>query len=214
MKNKEYLRYHEIESKIVSSSYLSLFFNKVSAYIVYLTQGLPLAPNHISLMSLVTAMFAVAGLAVFRSPLIFTIGIFLSFIFDDVDGIWARAKNQTSPFGAFIDEYFDYVKEFLFEIGIVIYFVYSYGFYLLPFFFYISYFSFKGLYYLILDQQEQTRKRQEEWTITKIGPAEKYLIAMPIVVYFDYLIPFYFIGIFVLYLFFITKNILNRSGKF
>lgn len=210
MKNKNKIKYQEITTKMVSSSYLSLFINKIAAYIVYLAQDLPLTPNLISLISLISAILAVIGLAVLKSPFIFIIGISLSFIFDDMDGIWARAKNQTSFFGAFIDEYFDYVKEFLFEIGIVIYFVHIYGFYFLPFSFYVCYFSIKGLYYLILDQQVQIKKRQEKWTIVKIGPAEKYLIVMPIIVYFNYLIPIYFLGIFILYIFYIALTIRSR----
>lgn len=209
MKNKK-LEYHYLTTKMISSSYLSVFINKIAAYIVYLTQGLPLTPNFISLMSLIIVILAVVGLAVFKSPLIFIMGIFLSFIFDDMDGIWARAKNQTSPFGAFLDGYFDYVKDYLFEIGIVIYFVHIYGFYFLPFFFYICYFSIKGLYYLILDQQEQAKKRQKKWTITKIGPAEKYIIVMPVIVFLNYLIGLYFLATFTVYLLGIFVNVKNR----
>ena len=72
----------------------------------------PLSPNMITVLSLIFALFAFI-LAYLDFHIYHTLGlIFLASIIDAVDGIVARAKNQVSKKGAFLDGIADRIVEF------------------------------------------------------------------------------------------------------
>ncbi len=72
----------------------------------------PFSPNTITSLSVIFAF--IACIFAFRNfNIYYVLGlVFLSFIFDAIDGIVARAKNQVSKKGAFLDGIADRVVEF------------------------------------------------------------------------------------------------------
>ena len=71
---------------------------------------IPLHPNHITLLSL---MFAALGsiMILFKAPL-GVVMFLISFSLEGLDGAIARAKNLTTPFGAYLDGVSDRIVEF------------------------------------------------------------------------------------------------------
>jgi phosphatidylglycerophosphate synthase len=64
--------------------------------------GLGLSPNQVTLVALAIGLFA--ALAVGAGFFLLAVALWwLSRLFDALDGIYARAYNQTSDFGAFLD---------------------------------------------------------------------------------------------------------------
>lgn len=65
-----------------------------------------LTPNQLTAIGLLTAL--VSAYLVFRGEFVFALVVWwLSRLLDALDGIYARATNQTSDFGAFLDIQFD-----------------------------------------------------------------------------------------------------------
>jgi len=207
------ISYKKIEEKADSSTWLCYYDNKVASYIVYYTQSLPLTANQISVMSFIVAIVAAIGIVVFNSALIFIIGAALAYTLDNVDGIWARAKKQTSSFGAFLDHYLDYVKDYLFEIAIMIYYMKNLNLYVPIYLFFVCYFSIKGLYYLCVYKEKQLKKGVGRLKVIVFGPAEKYLIVFPLIIYVKFLIGLYFLAVFLVYVLLIYKNVMNRYAN-
>lgn len=71
---------------------------------------LPLHPNHITLLSLAIAAFG--SYYVFQKDMLGVALIALSFAVDGLDGALARAKNQVTKFGAYLDGITDRIVEF------------------------------------------------------------------------------------------------------
>ena len=79
-----------------------------------------LTPNNLTVMSFFMALAAGLVYTVGR-PAFFIIGgclSMLSTIFDNADGMLARAKNMTSRYGAFLDLFLDRIADFIVLAGI------------------------------------------------------------------------------------------------
>lgn len=70
-------------------------------------------PNTITYFSLLLAFLAAVILIVTGSSIVYGILVFLSGLFDGVDGAVAREQNSESDFGAFTDSVVDKVSEIL-----------------------------------------------------------------------------------------------------
>jgi phosphatidylglycerophosphate synthase len=206
------ISYKKILEKADSPTWLCYYDNKVASYIVYCAQRFPLTANQISVMSLIVAIAGSIGIVVFNSALIFIIGVALAYTLDNVDGIWARVKKQTSFFGEFLDQYLDHVKEYLFEIAIMIYYIKNLNPYAPIYLFFICYFSIKGLYYLSVGvNKKQLKKKVGKLKVIVFGSTEKYLIVFPLIIYVKFLIGLYFLMVFLAYVLLIYKNVANRN---
>ncbi len=79
-----------------------------------------LTPNHLTFMSFLLAL--AAGLVyMVGKPAFFALGgclAMLSTIFDNADGMLARAKNLTSRYGAFLDLFLDRIADFVVLAGV------------------------------------------------------------------------------------------------
>ncbi len=71
---------------------------------------LPIHPNHITILSVVFAVFGAYFL--FLQEWIGLLFFLFSFLFDGLDGAIARSKNITSKFGAYMDGICDRLSEF------------------------------------------------------------------------------------------------------
>ena len=84
------------------------------------TYGLPLAPNHFSLLALLTAL--VSGLCLATgTPVGFFcggIGIFLFGVWDCCDGMLARMKGNGDRYGQFVDMFVDVLSSLCFYGGL------------------------------------------------------------------------------------------------
>lgn len=104
-------RYFPIDRLIVRPS---------AALVVRAVFRTSLTPNHLTVMSFFMAL--AAGLVyTVGQPAFFIIGgclSMLSTIFDNADGMLARAKNMTSRYGAFLDLFLDRIADFIVLTGI------------------------------------------------------------------------------------------------
>lgn len=202
--------YKEILVYINPSSYLSLADNKFAALLVYLLQGLPLTANKITFFSFFLVLIA-APLLFINFKILFILFLFFSYTCDNIDGIWARLKKQTSEFGKFFDPFMDKVKDFVIDLSFFIFYysnltehITSSKVLLLLISFY---FICKGLFYITRDYEPLKNSIiTEKRTIglLRYGEAEKILIVCPARVFsFTFFIFYttgyclvYFIGIF------------------
>ncbi len=114
--------YHEIDASQKHRSWTSYIFKRFSILLVYCLQGFPLTPNGFTVISLLLVAGGVTALVVFGNWILCIVLLWLSFNFDQVDGIWARIKNQGSKFGAFFDPYTDEIKDHLIDLGFILYY--------------------------------------------------------------------------------------------
>jgi len=77
-------------------------------------------PNTISYVSLLLALLAALILNITGSSIVFGVLVFLSGVFDGVDGAVARERNLSSDIGAFTDSVVDKVSEVLILSSIAI----------------------------------------------------------------------------------------------
>ena len=91
-----------------------------ASLIVRAVFGTSVTPNHLTVTSFFLAL--VAGLVyMVGKPAFFVLGgclAMLSTIFDNADGMLARAKNMTSRYGAFLDLFLDRIADFAFLAGV------------------------------------------------------------------------------------------------
>ncbi len=89
--------------------------------IVNLLIKLNIAPNIITILSLIIAVFAFLA---YKNGIFWLGGIILFFssIFDTFDGEIARQTNRVTKFGGFLDSTLDRVNEFLVYLGLFVYY--------------------------------------------------------------------------------------------
>lgn len=91
-----------------------------AALVVRLVFRTRVAPNHLTYASFLLSV--VAGIVyAFGEPAFVVAGgclAMLSDIFDNADGMLARAKNMTSRYGAFLDLFFDRIGDFVVLTGV------------------------------------------------------------------------------------------------
>lgn len=91
-----------------------------ASLIVRAVYGTKLTPNHLTLTSFFLALVAGLVYTVGRPPF-FAIGgtlAMLSTIFDNADGMLARAKNMSTRYGAFLDLFLDRIADFSVLAGV------------------------------------------------------------------------------------------------
>jgi len=82
-----------------------------------------ITPNMATLIMLFNSILSFIFLVVFlKNLLIFSIFVFLTGIFDGVDGAIARLKNTESAYGGFFDSFMDRISEFVIFLALLIYF--------------------------------------------------------------------------------------------
>lgn len=198
--------YNEVLSNSRPGSYLSYLDNKLASFLVYLMQSLPLNANFLTIVSFIFALLAIVVLLLLKQNLLFIVLLVVAYTFDNIDGIWARLKKQSSKFGAFLDPYLDKVKEYLVDLSFIVFYFQSIIDFIeieLVFIFFILYFIFKSLVYISRDFNAINEKTKNPLKVLTYGPIEKILFVYSLVVFsFDFFC-FYFVGHFILYFFYI-----------
>ena len=121
------LSYQEIRTRCLKPDeaskplYARLVTHAISTRLIWLLQGLPLSPNQLTLVSLLLAFASLPffGAMTPMSVLLGTLLIELYYVFDAVDGQWARLTGKKSLSGAFFDYLVNYAMQppLLFAIG-------------------------------------------------------------------------------------------------
>jgi len=167
--------YNEVLKCIRPNGCISLLDNKLAVFFVYLLQRLPLNPNLLTFFSF--SFFLISLLFLFYNlKILFAVMLFLSYTFDNIDGIWARLHNQTSIMGAWLDSTFDRIKDaFIFIILIFVFDGILKIIFILCIFFYLLFLNLtlNSKTYLNLDS---FKKNKSEKNFLSYGPAELYLI--------------------------------------
>jgi CDP-L-myo-inositol myo-inositolphosphotransferase len=91
-----------------------------ASLIVRAVFGTNLTPNHLTVLSF-TLAFSAGLVYMVGKPACFVLGgclSMLSTIFDNADGMLARAKNMTSRYGAFLDLFLDRIADFAVLAGV------------------------------------------------------------------------------------------------
>lgn len=120
MEKSPRLSYRQIADGEYYSSRFSALVKRVSILIVWALQGLPLSPNFFTVLSTLFAVGATVALLAADSFAAFAACSLLTFVFDQVDGTWARTKKQSSAFGAFFDPFMDVVKFSAIDLGLLL----------------------------------------------------------------------------------------------
>ena len=121
------LSYQEIRARCLKPDeaskpiYARFVTHALSTRFIWLVQGAPFSPNQLTLVSLVLAFAALPFFATL-SPSSVLIGAVLTelyYVFDAVDGQWARLTGKKSLTGAFFDYLINYAMQppLLFAIG-------------------------------------------------------------------------------------------------
>ncbi len=85
-------------------------FSDLQNKIGEIIKPIPLHPNHITILSVIFAMFG--SYYLWQKDIIGIILIILAFAIDGLDGALARAKNLASNYGAYLDGVCDRIVEF------------------------------------------------------------------------------------------------------
>jgi phosphatidylglycerophosphate synthase len=207
--------YNDVLVHARPSSFLSYLDNKLAAFLVYIFQGMPMTANFITLLSFIFVLIAIYFLLIFDARILFICFLLISYTLDNVDGIWARLKNQTSNFGKFFDPFLDKIKDYLIDLSFVIfYFDYIFdrvGDFRLMLIIISLYFILKGLYYMVRDvnlskiEKIIISSEKIKSELFRYGGAEKFIITYPLLfihfyVFVTYIIGhllIYFIGVFI-----------------
>lgn len=92
---------------------LSKYFESIAKNLSHLG----LSPNHVTLLSLLTALLAVY-MMLSNNILFFSFTVLLSGFFDVLDGALARVTGKTSRFGAFLDSSVDRIVDSIFILSL------------------------------------------------------------------------------------------------
>jgi len=211
--------YKEILGYMAPSSYLSLADNKFAAFLVYLLQDLPLTANKITFFSFFLVLIAMPILFI-NFKILFILFLFFSYTCDNMDGIWARLKKQTSEFGKFLDPFMDKVKDFIIDLSFFIFYYNNLTEHIssskLILLFISFYFICKGLFYITRDCESlENPIIPEKRTIglLRYGEAEKFFIIFPARVFSFAFFVFYAIGYCFIYLIGIFVNLYKIFSK-
>jgi len=198
--------YQQIKEHMRPVSSLSLVDNKIAAYLTYLMQGLPLTATMFNIVSLLFSLFAIPLLFI-DLKIVFILFMFLSYTFDNVDGIWARLKRKTSDFGGFFDPFLDKVKDSLIDLAFIFLYLNNISAYIadsrLILLAVAIYFIIKGLFYMARDQafnkQGYSTLENRKIGLLRYGGAEKYIIVYSLLAFSFPLFAVYIIGYAILY---------------
>jgi len=170
-------------------SYLSAQINKISALALYRLQNFPLTANGITMTSLFFVGLAPMAIFFLKSKLVFILVLGISYGLDTADGIWARTKGEVSRWGGTLDQFTDYVKDYVVDVSIFFYYFLQFNLRGSPnvtyFLLFLSgYLIAKSLYYLASTgyTKEKRRRFTEKVKVIVYTPAEKYFIAWPLAI--------------------------------
>lgn len=177
-------------------SVLCYIDNKFSAFFLYLTQRFCIyTPNVITVASLTLGLLAGITALLDLGFFVFAVLSVLTYTFDNADGMLARTRKLTSKLGGFLDWFFDLIKDYFIEVC----FVYSYlmsktkdsPFPALVFMAFV-YFAIKAIAHLTADWKELESIQIENLSILRYTPAEKYILAYPLMYSLPAITPFIF----------------------
>lgn len=198
--------YDEIMVYTKSTSLLYYIDSKIAAFLVYKFQNLPLTANMITSFSFFLVLLAIPFLFI-NLKLIFVLFLILSYTLDNVDGIWARLKNQTSKFGHFFDGFLDKAKDYLIDLSFIIFYFNDINNYIadskLILIIISLYFICKGLFYMMRDRNiaisipNNLKKRKIK--LLQYGGAEKFIIIYTLLSFNFGFFAVYIIGFLFLY---------------
>ncbi|MFX1323384.1 MAG: CDP-alcohol phosphatidyltransferase family protein [Promethearchaeota archaeon] len=83
---------------------------------------LGLTPNIATIIMLCFSFFCLISIALFRNLLCFAILVFVTGIWDGLDGQIARLTNKATKLGGFFDSFMDRISEFFIYLGLLIFF--------------------------------------------------------------------------------------------
>ena len=95
-------------------------FSKEQKWLGGILKGLPMSPNQITLLSILFALIA-GGLIIFHQFVYGAIFFLVAGVMDVIDGAVARAKDQTTKFGGFLDGVSDRFVEAIFLFSLMFY---------------------------------------------------------------------------------------------
>lgn len=91
--------------------------------VIKIAQGLSklkVKPNHASFMMLAFSIISFIMIVVLNNLILFGVFVFITGIFDGVDGAIARLTNNSTKFGGFLDSTLDRISEIIIYIGLYI----------------------------------------------------------------------------------------------
>lgn len=208
------ISYQELSAQQFHPSWISYFARKLSAFLVYLLQGLPLTPNAFTSFSLLLVAAGVLSLVLLDSRVLFIALSMIGFVFDQIDGTWARLKGQSSEFGKFYDGLVDTVKFFIVDLGFILFY-----FERIEVFspdpratvaFFAAYFCVRELYGLSAFRLREPTMGKRPMPIGLTGSAARYLVIFPAVALIEELLIPYFLASFAMHLVKITQFFVLR----
>lgn len=81
-----------------------------------------ITPNIATIIMFCFSFFCLISLVLFRNLLFFAILVFITGIWDGLDGQIARLTNKATKFGGFFDSFMDRMSEFFIFLGLLIFF--------------------------------------------------------------------------------------------
>ncbi len=106
IRNKKKYTIEKIRTTQKGKGFYLNISNEIATYLIYWIQSLEIHPNYFTLLSLFFGIgfsyFLLAG-----ELIISAIMVNLLYLFDNLDGQWARIKKMTSSFGALFDSLVD-----------------------------------------------------------------------------------------------------------
>ena len=191
-------------------SFIGYTAYKVSSIIISYFQKLNITANEITLTSLLVFLFGLYGL-LSGNPLVFTLCTVISFILDDIDGLWSRLKKQQSDFGGFLDEFCDTVKEYAIDSSLFFFYYSNISYYVkdpkLLLIFVLAYFTLKSVFYIYSSKKDVRAWFNSKIRIITYSPAERHLIMLPLAVFSFKFFAVYYLFILVAYSFAILSII-------
>ncbi|MHA1803857.1 MAG: CDP-alcohol phosphatidyltransferase family protein [Promethearchaeota archaeon] len=100
---------------------LRIIFKPLITGLARILSFIGVTPNIATFLMLIFSFLSYIFLVFFRNLLISAIFIFLTGVFDGVDGTLARISKKTSKFGSFLDSTLDRFSEFLIFLALLLY---------------------------------------------------------------------------------------------
>ncbi|MFX1358636.1 MAG: CDP-alcohol phosphatidyltransferase family protein [Promethearchaeota archaeon] len=100
---------------------LRKLFRPLITFLAKTLNKIGITPNLATLIVILCSMAGTFFLILFSNLLIFSIFIFLTGIFDGIDGAIARLTKKATSLGGFLDSILDRVSEFIIFFGLLIY---------------------------------------------------------------------------------------------
>jgi archaetidylinositol phosphate synthase len=96
-------------------------FRPIINALAKLFKKIGMTPNIATLFVLILACLSFVFLVFYQNLLLFSVFVFLTGLFDGIDGQIARLNNTSSNYGGFIDSITDRLSEFVIYLGLLLY---------------------------------------------------------------------------------------------